>query len=352
MAQSRGLYLRVGVLVLAGLALGIGFILFLTANRIGSRNTLYESYFRESVQGLEIGASVRFRGVAIGRVAEIGLVSAEYRDQRPETERAPFRLVYVRFAVDERKTGETDSVDVAIAQGLRVRIAAQGITGVNYLELDFVDPNRFPVPDLPWEPRFTVIPAIPSTVAQVQNAAENILAKLQEADLPKLMDDTIGLVSDLRAQVKDGNVAIALREAAALLTQLRGIADKADLPGMLAEIRRAASEVPPTLGEFRRSATDARELLESREVRQMVANVGAAAAELKVAAARLPGSIQAVDSGLRTARAATTDVQAELAPIMRDLRAAVSNLRDLTEQLRRSPSQTIFGAPPPAEPRR
>ena len=38
----------------------------------------------------------------------------------------------------------------------------------------------------------------------------------------------------------------------------------------------------------------------------------------------------------------------ELAPIIRDLRAAVGNLRDTTEQLRRYPSQAIFGAPPPA----
>ena len=51
---------------------------------------------------------------------------------------------------------------------------------------------------------------------------------------------------------------------------------------------------------------------------------------------------------MRTARGATTDLQAELAPILRDLRAAVGNLRDTTEQLRRYPSQAIFGAPPPA----
>src|SRR4051794_9636452 len=126
MAQSRGLYLRVGALVLAGLALAVGFILFFTANRLGSRNALYETYIRESVQGLEVGAPVRFRGVAIGRVVEVGLVSAEYRAQRGDGERAPFQLVYVRFAVDERKTGETDSIEDAIKTGLRVRIAAQG----------------------------------------------------------------------------------------------------------------------------------------------------------------------------------------------------------------------------------
>ena len=55
-----------------------------------------------------------------------------------------------------------------------------------------------------------------------------------------------------------------------------------------------------------------------------------------------------LDASLRSARSATTDIQAELAPILRDLRAAVGNLREMTEQLRRYPSQAIFGAPPPA----
>ena len=152
MARSRGLYLRVGTLVLAGLALVVGFVLFLTANRIGASSQIYECYFRESVQGLDQGSAVRFRGVAIGRVTEIGLVAAAYRGRHSDAESAEYHLVFVRFAVDERRTGETDSVETAIRQGLRVRLASQGITGVSYLELDFVDPQRFPVMPVPWKP--------------------------------------------------------------------------------------------------------------------------------------------------------------------------------------------------------
>ena len=53
-----------------------------------------------------------------------------------------------------------------------------------------------------------------------------------------------------------------------------------------------------------------------------------------------------------SARGTTTDVKAELAPILRDLRATAGNLRDTTELLRRAPSQAIFGAPPPPTPDR
>src|SRR3954469_18603221 len=262
MPQARGLYLRVGALVLAGIALGIGFVLFLTANRLTSSNEQFETYIRESGQGLEVGAAVRYRGVAIGRVSEIGLVSAEYRRPQGDPFGAAFQLVYVRFAVDNSRIGETPNVEEAIKLGLRVRIAAQGITGVNYLELDFVDPERYPPRAVPWEPRFPYVPAIPSTVAQVQSAAEQLLQKLQAADLPALLDNVIGLVTDLRGQVKDGDLAITLREGAELMRTLRSAAAEADVPAAVGEVRAAAAE--------------GRRLLASREVTQALANVAAA----------------------------------------------------------------------------
>ena len=171
-------------------------------------------------------------------------------------------------------------------------------------------------------------------VAQVQSAAEQLLQRLQDANLPGLLDNIIGLVADLRGQVRDGDLATTLKEAAALLGSLRN--------------QTEAAQVPETLAELRGVATDARALLGSRDVQRMLANAAAAAAELRTVLARLPASLNSLEGGLRTARGATTDLQAELAPILRDLRAAVGNLRDTTEQLRRYPSQAIFGAPPPA----
>jgi ABC-type transporter Mla subunit MlaD len=338
MPQSRGLYLRVGGLVLAGLALTVGFVLFFTANRFGRSATIYETYLRESVQGLDVGSAVRYRGVAIGRVTEIGLVTAEYRVPDRTTFGAVFQLVFVRFAVDIAKAGEVPSIDEAVSLGLRVRIAAQGITGVNYLELDFLDPGRFPPREVPWEPRYPYVPAVPSTVAQVQNAAENLLQKLQSVDLAGLLDNTIGLIAELRGQLREGDAAIALREAASLVRSLRAQAEGADLPALASELRGTAA--------------DARALLTSRETQQAVANAAAAMAELRGVVARLPNTVATLDGSLRNVRGATTDLQAELGPILRDLRAAVANLRDTTEQLRRYPSQAILGAPPPVPERR
>jgi MlaD protein len=342
-AQSRALYVRVGALVLAGLGLGLAFVLFLTANRPGDSAVMFETYLRESVQGLEVGAAVRYRGVSIGRVEGLGLVSAEYQRAERDTFGPAFQLVFVRFSVDTRRVGEGPSVEDAIRLGLRARLAAAGITGVYYVELDFVDPERFPVLGVPWEPRHTYIPAIPSTVAQVQNAAETLLQRLQDVDVAGLLTNLTGLLSDIRRETREGgDIAEILGETVALLRTLRTAAEEADLPGAVGELRGAAAEA-------RGTAAEARELIAGREMRQLLANAAAAAAEVRTAATRLPGTIAALESGLRTARGASTEIQAELAPILRDLRSAVGNLRDTTEALRRSPGQALFGAPPPRE---
>jgi len=120
----------------------------------------------------------------------------------------------------------------------------------------------------------------------------------------------------------------------------------------LAELRRVVGGEADALRTGQRNA-DARALVNGREAQQTLVNAAAAMAELRTVVARLPNTVATLDGSLRNVRGATTDLQAELGPILRDLRVAIANLRDTTEQLRRYPSQAILGAPPPVpEPRR
>jgi paraquat-inducible protein B len=321
------LYLRVGALLIVGAGLLVGFVLFLTAGRINSDQGLpFETYLRESVQGLDAGSVVRYRGVAIGRVTDIGLVAAEYPSETDQPYSAAYQLVMVRFVVDPRRIGRVPNVQEAIDSGLRVRIASQGITGVSYIELDFVDEaRRTPVPTLPWTPRAQFIPSIPSTITQVTNAAENLIARLNGLDIEGLIDGMNGLVGDLRGQVTTGDLGQALRDASALMRGLRETVAGAEIEQTLNDLRGAAAGV-------RDAAASVQAVLAGPDVRATLA--------------RLPALMQSVEATVRAARAAATDAQADLGPILRDLRASAANLRDTTEALRRSPGQAIFGAPP------
>jgi ABC-type transporter Mla subunit MlaD len=336
--KAATLYLRVGILVVAGLLLAAGFVLFLAGARGSGATQVYETYSRESVQGLDVGAPVRYRGVPIGRVTEIKLVSAEYRRPEGVPYTEAFQLVLVRFAVDPRQIGEVPSPEEAIRLGLRARITAQGITGVNYVELDFVNPERFPAPDVPWTPRYPVLPTIPSTIAQVRGAAEQLVARLSEVPLEQMLADLSALLSTLNRQTSEGDVAVTLRETARAMTVLRTALEGGELEAALGEIRQAAAAASGLLG--------------SPELRNAVGSISTAAAELRRAATRLPGAIEGFERTMRTARETTVDVQLELIPVLTDLRAAAASLRATAEQLRASPSQFLFGSPPTPDRRR
>jgi paraquat-inducible protein B len=320
------LFLRVGMLALAAIALAVGFVLYLTAGQFGTKSDYFETYVGESIVGLDVGAAVRFRGVQIGRVTEISLAAAVYDVPEARTDRYAMQLVVIRFAVERTRVSRIASLDDMIAGGLRTRIASQGITGVTYLEIDILDPARYPPIQVPWTPRYEHIPAVPSTITQVTSAAEQILRRLEALDIEALVNNAAGLMGDLRRQVSDGEVATVLREAGETVAELRAEIRKVRLEETANELRGAIAN----MGDAGRSA---QELLASREIRE--------------ALVRIPAAVTALEQTLRTARGTTADLQADLSPLMRDLRSSVANLRDTTESLRRNPSQTLLGAPPP-----
>lgn len=331
--SSRGLYLRVGILILVGLALGVGFILFFTAGKLGRNTKTFETYIRESVQGLDVGAAVRFRGVQLGQVTEINLVATEYAPPEGGFSSA-YQRVIVRFALDLSKLRDAPDNERAVQLGLRARLASTGITGVGYLELDFVDPERFPAERVPWEPEHPVIPAIPSTVAQVTTVAEQLAQRISNLPIEQILADMAGLLSDLRRQVNDGEVAQASRAATETLDTLRQAVRDLNLAALSNDLRS--------------TITDARAVLNGPEVRGTLRNANAAMERLQAGMQRLPGAIAQVEQAARSVSNTVGDINGDLSPTLRDLRAASGNLRDTTELLRRSPGAALLAPPPPA----
>ncbi len=336
---GSGIYLRVGLLIIGGLGLGVALIWFLGGAQI-SRGTLFESYFSESVQGLEVGAAVKYRGVTIGRVSELGLVSAEYgQDQEIDNRRQTYRLVFVRYVVDTAKIGRMPDARTAVELGFRSRLASQGITGLSYLELDFVDPARYPALDVPWTPKAEYIPSMPSTFSQVQDAAQQVLAKLNRVDIDVLSTQLTGLLTDLRTELASGDLHKTLTAASVLLRTTNDAVRTADLPGLSADVKRTSASL--------------RDVAQGEQMQKLLTNTALAAERLANVAAKLPALVTSLQGLTQRAGNGTADVEQSLVPLLRDTRAAVQNLREMTESLRRYPAQ-VLGPPPPrsAEPAR
>lgn len=332
--EQKAIYFRVGVVILSGIAMLAGLVLWVGSDLFRAAGTRFETYFSESVQGLDVGAAVRFRGVPIGRVTEIGMAAAEY--PMGEVSRLigdnAFTFVVVRFEVftDRVATREAGAFQQMVEGGLRVRLSSQGITGVLYLEADFLDARRFPPMAVPWTPRYPYIPAAPSTLTQFTSAAERLVARLEEAELPQLVANANALVRALSESITSGEAYRLIVEVSDLFAEIRGRTASLS-PGIDTAVKDAQGALAAI-----------REILQSRETRQMTSGLAAAGT-------RLPQTAGAIEQAARRLDGVMADADRDLGPMLRDLRLTAENLRAITETMRQYPSQVLFGAPPPRE---
>ena len=329
----RAIYVRVGLLAVLTAGLVLGMLLFFGSARIRHGQGL-ETYFRDSVQGLDVGSAVKYRGVTVGQVTSIGLVNADYGGGQASFSDDPnFRLALVRFDVDTARIGPLPDPARLVTEGLRTRIAPQGLTGQSYLELDFMDAARFPTLTVPWTPREPYIPSVQSTLSQVTDAATALLAKLAKIDVVALANGLQSLISDLHGTLHDDRLGGVMTEAASTLHLLHAGLQAADIPGLATDLRQTLAA--------------ARTLAQGPQTRDLLRAATTAADRLTQATTRLPQLLATLQDVARRADSGAADVEAGLTPLLRDTQAAVAALRQTTDAIRQDPASAILQGPPP-----
>jgi ABC-type transporter Mla subunit MlaD len=308
-----GLFVLVSVCVLAA-------ALFALAGRKWFQPTFtFETYFDKSIAGLELGAPVRFRGVPLGHVTEILTSSATYEADVPLDRRREYIVVRVEVNLSAREAEQMKHEAITlIRKGLRAQTQLAGITGQQYLALDFLNPQKHPPLEFAWQPKYTYVPSAPSPAGEIMTKAQTFLATLNEADIAALGRNLNTLVSDL--DTKLGEIPIAdLSERA---HQVLGHADTT-----LARIDALAAD--PSL-------------------HQTLANAAAISAGLRKIAddGDLDRMIKGIDTAVERFDVLLGDNQYDVRAIVQDLRVTADNLRVVSESIKRYPAGALVGGPP------
>jgi phospholipid/cholesterol/gamma-HCH transport system substrate-binding protein/paraquat-inducible protein B len=191
---------KVGLFVLVAIALIVAGIVIIAGGNLFRSTFQAETYIDESVQGLDVGSPVKYRGVQIGRVSRIGFVRSEYPSEAPADLR---RMVLVRITLFPGTLGGgSGDIDAELKQmidnGLRIRLASLGLTGTAYLEVDYLSADQYPPLPITWEPNALYIPSAPSKLSQFTDAAETVMQNLRKTDIASFIDEATGLVQELR----------------------------------------------------------------------------------------------------------------------------------------------------------
>ena len=214
-------------------------------------------YFRQSLRGLAPGATVDFRGVALGEVKSIGV---EYDGKAREFVMPVLIQIYpdrlgrklLQGARSEvRNYDDRQRFEFFVKRGLRAQLKTGNLlTGQNYVALDFF-PKAPPVTfDVNASP--LVLPTIPGELDELQTQIGEIARKLS-----KVPFDEIGM--DLRKTLKTLDRTL---NSAEQLTQHLNNDVAPEVTAAMKDVRKTLDSANKTLAEDAPLQQDLRQTLE------------------------------------------------------------------------------------------
>jgi phospholipid/cholesterol/gamma-HCH transport system substrate-binding protein len=279
--ETKANYVAVGAFVLACVIGLVVTIMWLAGVQYSQEYAYYQAYFKGSVTGLGKGTVTRYNGIEVGRITDL-----EFDPSDPQR-------VIVTMQVQPNLNIREDSV---------ASIDSQGLTGGAFVEITG-GTAKSPLLVAKEGQRYPVIRTKPSTFAQLQQSAPELVAKLNTA------------ASRLNDVLNDNN-------------------------------RRAIAHILANLDETtqviaRRSA----------DIDATIAHANEMMAKLDDTANGLKPTIQQVDLTVRKYGKVADDADAfingdglaQLSDLIGESRRLVANLSQLSDQLNRTPTKLLFG---------
>jgi len=294
-------YFKLGLFTLACIASLVIAIIVLGAYS-GRRPTVtYHTSFDETVQGLDVGAPIKYRGVRIGSVTAIA-VAADHRH------------VDVAYAVDASQASALSLSTAATA--LRASLSSQGITGIRFIDIDVSDPGE----------------RVEGTLAPGYLASRRSLTDQLEDNLGDVGHDLPRLVAEARATLRDFDVVLRDVHDQALVARVGSAADEAR--ELLASVRTLKPRVDDTLVKWGQLADHADTAVDAVSARL-------SSVDALIVSARRAASM------FGTLGEHTLDSSDD---VLRELGEAARGVRDLATELTRNPDMLLKGRAAPRRP--
>lgn len=349
MSSETG-YFKLGLLVISGVALIVGGIIFFGAGALFKQYANFETATTHSVDGLDVGAAVKFNGVTVGKVSHIDLAMWKYPNSDRATLEQISRYVDIELQIDRDALLVKSAPEIkkrfgdAVNRGLRARMASSGLTGPPYIELVFLDPKSAPATPPPWTPREAYIPSAQNQISQAVADVTDILGQVKQVDITKVVTDLRTLLNHTDDKVTQLEVRELQSKAVALVDEVRGSNKRVkailDNPKIDPAISNAADDLPKISGRLRDATAQINDILRDPRIKVMLANLNDTTASAAPAAADVRRLIHKLDV-LMSAQSQ------DLEEIVANLRRVLEDATVVTDEAKKYPSRLLFGQPPP-----
>ena len=304
----------VGGFAIGALVLALAAVVFLGGRGLFTARPRAVAFFRESIEGLGVGAPVTIGGARVGTVVAIKV-------NVDPTTMLPAIPVYIAFEPERTNLGSASAgqlqemVKSAIAKGLHARLESQSfVTGQLYVHLYF-DPRE----------ESHLVGGDPSTPEIPTGESKNLITTLSNVPLAQISDSLVRVLDDLDGLVKSPAVpkmfdsfAAAGQSVARLTTDLdqNASALMGRAGDTLNALDRTLATADTTFAGARRAFASVETA--SRQADRMFANTGSLVS---------PDSLQ----------------RYEIDAILRDLSAAARSVRAFSDEIERRPNSIVLG---------
>lgn len=262
----------VGAFIVSALALIVGAVLVFGAGRFFHPRQQFVCFFTGNLNGLKVGAPVKFRGVQIGSVTDIRLrIPSQPRITQVEAKSAALP-VFIELDRSQlaslgaaQNVGSRKVLKAFIAHGLRAQLATESLlTGLLYVDLDFHQGTQAKFV-LPAGSKYVEIPTVPTTFQQVQEKALNALAKLDQIDFGALvasLTNAANAARDLVASPQLRGTLVQLKDTAAsmkaTMVSIRHMSDhlNARMDVLVESFRKTSDQATQTLATAQKTLTN------------------------------------------------------------------------------------------------
>lgn len=322
-AQTKALWL--GIFVTGGIVIAVGVLIWLGASHWFKETHTYVTYFDSTVQGLTLDAAVKFRGIQVGRVQDI------------------------RVAPDGNLIETVMELDpvMVVTDSLRAKVELTGITGMKYIELDYVGPEKQLMhPKLTFKPPHPVIPSTPGGFEEISQALKNLYDKIWAID-----------TEGISVRVKQFFEAATLTAAAA-----DSFLADTNLTAWAHTLNRAALRLDSILNEMDAGYYDSEIQASLNEIHQGTQNFNRMFASLEKQASSMKADVKldSVYQNLNLLITTTTDflsrfhyqsaqLLTNVSSAVTSLNEAIARLDELMISMETYPSNVLYTAPPPKE---
>ena len=318
----------IGLFIVIGAALGVTGLLLFSSSKMFTKTRDIVVYFNQSLNGLNVGAPVKYRGVTIGSVKRVMI----FWNQATNDFAMPVLLELEEKLIKERvgtpiETFTDNALAQRINQGMRASLQAESlVTGVLYVEMR-LNPNAPPPVFHQLKPTFKELPA---EQTQIQQLMEN-LGSLDIKGISTNINAVIVRLDMVLESMRMGEMSAAVTNT---LRSIEHLVSSPDITNTLASVRATLDQYK-ALGEKLTGRVD-----------PLADSVTNSLAEANHTLAQLRGTAENVRSMLRP----DAPLQHDLDQLLRQLAGTAQSVSTLMQFLQQHPNALITGREAPQKP--